>query len=317
MTGGLILGNMRVAMFALAMAGAEPRPLAVGCPGDEFWLISTRHLAEVPCRELHAQLQVERMEQGAWRSASLGEFAASGDPEAVTVFYVHGNRYAPHHAVEHGQLVRQRLRECGGAAPMRFVIWSWPSERMPGLLHDCRAKAERCDLEGYYLGTVLSHLPPHARISLVGFSFGTRIISGSLHVLGGGELEGRALPGEYVAPRLPVRAAMLAPACHNTWFLPGDFHEQALTQVDRLLVLYNSRDPILRRYRLLAPDASPQALGYTGLVHVDFLGPLEDRVEQWDMAPVVGPTHNEVRYFSSSFFTRAGEHLLWGSNSIP
>lgn len=312
MTGGLILASMRVAITALSIAGGSGAGPLEHCPADEFWLISTRNVAEVSCYGLPAQLHVERLDEGAWRGASLGEFAAGGDFAGVTLFYVHGNRYAPHHAVKHGRLVRERLRECGGAAPMRFVIWSWPSERIPGLIHDCRAKAERCDLEGYYLGTVLSHLPPDARISLVGFSFGTRIISGSLHVLGGGALQGRALPRECVTPRLPVRAAMLAPACHNTWFLPGDFHEQALGQVDRLLVLYNSRDPILRRYRLLSPATSPQALGYTGLVGVDRLGPLEDRVEQWDMAGAVGPTHNEVRYFSSSFFTRAGEHLLWG-----
>jgi hypothetical protein len=310
--GGLIWRRTFCIAIALAIASAIGlRASADDARGDEFWLISTRHLAEVSCDDLPSQLEVERLEFGAWRPASVDEFAASHEPAAVTVFYVHGNRYAPHHALEHGFAVRERLRQCDPSTPVRFVIWSWPSERIPGLLHDCRAKAQRTDLEGFYLGAVLSRLPPDARVSLVGFSFGTRIISGSLHVLAGGELEGRSLPPHCVSPRLPVRAAMLAPACHNTWLLPGSFHSRALTQVDRMLVLYNSRDPILRRYRLLSPATSPQALGYTGLVGLEQLGPLEGRVEQWDMAGVVGATHTEERYFSSPFFTTAGEQLLW------
>jgi hypothetical protein len=311
--GAMIWGRALTTAMALAVAVAVgPRTFAGDdCPEDEFWLISTRHLAEVSCETLPSQLEVERLELGAWRHASLDEFAASHDREAVTVFYVHGNRYAPHHALEHGWAVRERLRQCGPTAPVRFVIWSWPSERIPGLIQDCRAKAERADLEGFYLGTVLSRLPCDARVSLVGFSFGTRIISGSLHLVAGGKLAGRVLPRECVLPRLPVRAAMLAPACHNTWLLPGSFHELALSQVDRMLVFYNSRDPILRRYRLISPSTAPQALGCTGLVGRERLGPLEDRVEQWDVAAIVGATHREERYFYSPFFTQAGEHLLW------
>ncbi|MBW3600811.1 MAG: hypothetical protein KY475_26535 [Planctomycetes bacterium] len=299
------------AMSALAGVLSIVAPSAACCPGDQVWVISTRHIDEVPCHQLPEQVCVRRFEGGCWRRSTLAEFVAYHDPNAVTLFYIHGNRYSWEAALDRGWQVYRRLRQGGGHVPLRYVIWSWPSDRMPGPLNDVRAKAERTDLEGLYLGTVLSRLPPDARISLTGFSFGTRIISGALHLLGGGALEGRVLPPEFLMPRLPVRAALMAPAFQNTWLLPGAFHARALTQVERMLVLYNPRDPVLRRYRLLAPGANAQALGYTGLEGLERLGPLAYRVIQIDVSDEVGLTHDQDRYLYSSYFRRVREYLLW------
>jgi hypothetical protein len=299
-------------VVALWLAGSTPCAAGECCPADDFWIISTRHIDEIPCQALPSQVRVCHRQGGCWRRSSLDAFLAGHDPAAVTVFYVHGNRYRPDEAIERGKLVHGYLRQgAAGDAPIRFVIWSWPSQPVPGLLYDVRTKAERTDVEGLYLGTVLSRLPPDALVSLVGFSFGTRVISGSLHLLAGGQLEGRALPAEYVMPRLPLRALLLAPAFQNTWLLPGNFHELALTQVERMLVLYNSADPVLRRYRLLSGTPDAQALGYTGLVGLERLGPLSRRVEQWDLRSEVGHSHNELRYLDSSYFGMGREYLLW------
>jgi hypothetical protein len=282
------------------------------CPQDEFWIISTRHIDEIPCQALPSQVRVCHREGNCWRRSSLDAFLAGHDPATVTVFYVHGNRYTAEEALERGLLIHRFLRQgANDDAPIRFVTWSWPSDPVPGLLYDVRTKAERTDVEGLYLGTVLSRLPPDALVSLVGFSFGTRVISGSLHLLAGGQLERRSLPPEHVMPRLPLRALLLAPAFQNTWLLPGNFHELALTQVERMLVLYNSADPVLRRYRLISSTANAQALGYTGLVGLERLGPLARRVEQWDLRSEVGHSHDELRYLDSSYFAMGREYVLW------
>jgi hypothetical protein len=296
-------------LAAAGLLGGAARGEAPLCPPDQVWVISTRHIAEIPCRQLSDQVRVARLVGGCWRRSNLAEFVAAHDPEAVTLFYVHGNRYEPEDALETGLQVYRRLRAGGGPhVPLRYVLWSWPSGRVPGPLNDIRTKAERTDLEGLYLGTVLSRLPPDARISLTGYSFGTRIISGALHLLGGGTLEGHVLPPEFLLPRLPVRAALLAPAFENTWLLPGSFHSRALTMVDRMLVLYNPRDPILRRFRLIAGG---DALGYTGLAGLDQRSPLARRVEEIDVSDEVGRRHDQDRYLNSSYFRLARDFLLW------
>ncbi len=307
---GAVLGI--VAAFVVSRAAASDC-CSVGLDShDEFWVISTRGIEEVPCQVLPSQLKVYQWRCGQWSRESLESFVDTHNRAATTLFYVHGNRYTPEDAVERGWLALRRLQNgCGPRNPLRFVVWSWPSERVPGLVNDVRTKAARTDTEGLYLGTVLSRLPPDARVSLLGYSFGTRVISGSLHLLAGGQLEGRTLPSEFLMPRYPIRAGMLAPAFHNTWLLPGAFHDGALTQVERLIVLYNPRDPVLRRYRIVSPSSAPQALGYTGLVGLEGLGPLAQRVEQWNVADEVGRRHDEERYLYSSYFIRMRDYLVW------
>ena len=73
---------------------------------------------------------------------------------------------------------------------LRFVIWSWPSDKIKGPLNDIRTKAWRTDTDGYYLGWFLQRMHPQSDIGLIGFSYGARIVSGALHVLAGGELDG-------------------------------------------------------------------------------------------------------------------------------
>jgi hypothetical protein len=297
---------------AQASSVASTQPACI----DEFWVISTRHIDEVPCYALPSQLEIHQLDCGKWRRRSTEEFSASHAYPFATIFYVHGNRYTAQDAVERGWMIYRTL--CSGnqaRLPFRFVLWSWPSDRIPGALEDVRVKAERTDLEGLYLGTVVSRMPPDALVSFHGYSFGTRVISGALHLLAGGALEGRRLAPEFLAPRTPVRAALLAPAFHNTWLLPGALHALALTQVERMFVLYNPLDPVLRRYRLISPTSDPQALGATGLVGLDRLGPLAERVHQYDVSAEAGRTHDERRYLNSSYFPQLRDYLLWRSSS--
>jgi hypothetical protein len=157
-----------------------------GCAGDQFWIISTRHIDEAPCHAIPRHVKVHRFEDSCWRRSSFEEFLAAHDPAAVTFFYIHGNRYEADEALERGWLIYRYLRHDGGPrVPLRFVTWSWPSQPTPGIVRDVRLKAERTDLEGLYLGTVISRLPPDAMVSLQGFSFGTRVISGSLQKTAG------------------------------------------------------------------------------------------------------------------------------------
>src|SRR5262249_13020682 len=128
----------------------------------------------------------------------------------------------------------------------------------------------------------------------IGYSFGARIVTGSLHVLGGGALMGRALP-EPAEPRAPMQAVLIAAAVNNNWLAIGRPHGEALFAVDRMLALNNGCDRALKHYAAIDPCGRPEALGYTGAV-----GPLGDngrKLREYNMCCVVGKQHDWENYF--------------------
>ena len=155
----------------------------------------------------------------------------------------------------------------------------------------------------------LSRFAPDATVNLVGYSFGSRIITGSLHLLGGGELTGRTLPTAHSRPLHSFRVALMAPALHNYWLRPGACHEFALEQMDRLLIQYNSCDPALKRYRFIEKHGRPAALGFTGLYVEDEQGVW---IEQRDACCIVGKSHAEINYTNSPTLMNQIHDVLFG-----
>ena len=236
---------------------------------------------------------------------------ASGGADTVTLVYVHGNRFTWSDAIEYGHYARSALRTRNTPGlSVRFVIWSWPSAPIRGVVRDVRVKAMRADVEAAFLARFLAGLDDDSRVSLLGLSFGARIITGALHLRAGGRLNGLVAPPAPAAQ--PVRVVLMAAALDNDWLLPGHFHGRALSQTDAVLSLYNSCDPVLKRYHLLQRCSRAQALGYTGAV-----GPLRcpdgfARFEQHDVCRVIGRTHHETSYFfSCALMSHARRYLLW------
>jgi hypothetical protein len=211
---------------------------------------------------------------------------ATHDAATITTVLVHGNRVSSSDAIAHGMAVYCQLSaSVSDDSRLRHVIWSWPSDQIAGPLRDIRVKAERTTSEAFYLASLLSRLPPDARVSLIGHSFGVRIFTGSLHLLAGGSLGGRVLPHETADARMPVRGVAIAAALDHNWLYPGRRHGQALSMVDQLLVFYNPCDPVLKRFHWVVEGRSGTALGYSGLVCPQRLGEAGARVEQMNVGP--------------------------------
>ncbi len=276
---------------------------------DDVWLISTRHLG-CPSWDKSQEIELYVEHYGGdgvgWVETSLDEFFASSIPAQPTMIYVPGNRVEWNDAIERGQHVRNSVLGCSHLEPIRFVIWSWPSDQIHGQLRDVRVKASRTNGEAYYLAWFLSQCDADTPLSILGYSFGARVTTGALHLLGGGELAGRTLP--QTRPRL-LRVALLAAAVHNYWLQPGACHELALSQMDRLLIQYNSCDPVLQRYKCVEKHARPVALGYRGM-HVDETTAVP--VDQRDVCCIVGKSHAEARYFNSPTLTDEIREVLFG-----
>jgi len=298
-----VAGQLLLALAGPApvMAGGPCATIAAPCalstwrPQDEVWLISTRGLG-LPragcCLSGTPRFQRWDPRRG-WQPAGAAEFHAAGASPRITCFYVHGNQIQAGRAPARGW--RVYLAILGGRAeapPLRYVIWSWPSDRASGPLRDARIKAARTDVDGFYLASVLAEMPPGPPVSLIGFSFGSRVITGASHLLGGGVLAGRALPRAGAEDRVRPRTVLLAAALETGWLQPGHCHGQAVAQMESLLLLYNSCDPLLRRYRFLTGDRRSTALGFTGLPPLGRLGGPPTNFRQRDLAPLIGRVHD-------------------------
>jgi hypothetical protein len=284
--------------------------------GDQIWLISCRGMGCGRPSQLTGNLQYWLYTPGVgWQRSSHEAFLASMQPEVTTTFYVHGNRVDSAEARRIATAVYGSLsRSAAPDQPLQFVLWSWPSERIDaGPLEDIRTKADRTPLAGYYLGWQISQLPPQSRVTLIGYSFGARVVTGSLHLLGGGRLAGDVLTTTIAEKRAPIGAVLIAAAVDDDWLRPGMPHGLATSQIDRLLMINNSADSALRRYHLLyglrhTVDAMG-TFGPAGYAAGGFV------IDQFDAACIVGKEHNWELYFGSPSIVGRMQPTVFASSS--
>jgi hypothetical protein len=303
----------------LAIAPVRIAEASINKPSDEvtlesaspeLWLVNTRCL---PCpRNQHGcaiEPAVRRLEACRWMRSSLDEFVQTLSPRQIVCVYIHGNRMSPRDAIEQGMSVYRRVA-CR-QIPLRFVIWSWPSDRIHGVVRDAQVKAARSDGEGFYLACLLARLPSETPVSLLGYSYGARTVTGSLHLLAGGSYCGNFVPTEGPAATVRPRAVLVAAAMPNGWISPSGNHGLALAAADRMLSFYNTRDPALKLYPLSERNHKTRALGYRG-ISSRCLGPYSGVLRQCRVDRTVGCSHDLDRYTSSaSIMSTIRQYALW------
>jgi hypothetical protein len=294
-------------LHAVAPCASFPRPC------DQIWLVSTRAF---PCGDPRAHVQAMSYEQyvGArWQASNLAALQASSDPGVATIIHVHGNRYDLHLARQEGFQTYRKLVSCLSCdQPVRFIIFVWPSDRIGKQLEDVRLKLARTIPNAYYLAWLLDQLGTASPTSLLGHSYGARIITGALHLLGGGTLNGWQLTERAHAQRAQYRAVLVAAAVDSHWLMPGHRHGNAMSQISHLTLIYNSCDRVLERYRFVYWRRSgAQALGYIGFVGRSRLGADAAKITQIDACCYVGKYHSWEHYLPmSSLMARIRTQLL-------
>lgn len=285
-----------------ALIGCLLASLSVCChaaipvrPGDSVWEVSTRHLDGAS--QFGAPLKISKVIGTSFCPSTLDEFLA--DPVSLTapqtVVYVHGNWMEWSNARERGLYVYQLLaaQNCG---PIRLILFSWPSQRdgRPG--PDVREKAALAHIESFYLADFLKNVPNDRPIGMMGFSFGGAVICGTLQLLAGGTLDCRALP-QPISPHTNVRVSLVAPAFERNLLSPGGKYQLALGQIDKLVNLYNSSDPVLKRFRFI-DRGEPVAAGFLGISARTSAQLMTDpKILQFDCTRAAGRTHSEIDYY--------------------
>ena len=185
-------------------------------------------------------------------------------------------------------------------APLRYVIWSWPSSQIRGRLKDYEVKAARTKPCGWQLAWTIDQLPTSSPLALVGYSYGARLTTGALHLLGGGRMGQLELAERAHAERPPLRVALVAAAVDAHWLRPEGYHGKAVSQCESLLLVNNQLDPAMRFYPLSPVGRRSAALGYVGVPGRSSLGELAGRIHSMDMTKSVGRHHDLSDYLSAS-----------------
>jgi hypothetical protein len=269
----------------------------------DTWLISTRNLPHDCFSEDAARrMRFYRLSESGtqWERSDRHEFLASDDPTIPTSYFVHGNWFTHQDAIDLGLDFARNMRRQSGNRPLRVVIWSWQSEReLWRIRSDLELKLKRADTQGIYLGWLMNQSQRTMPISLVGYSYGARVVSVALHLLGGGQFSGQQLSPPPHRTEGRVSAVFLAGAEPIQRLLPGQPLGFAPYVADQIVVTTNERDPVLCYFRLLEPNADLYALGESGF-DARRLGPNAHKVWQVPVDSSIGRSHSLIDYVASA-----------------
>jgi hypothetical protein len=278
-------------------------PLNLSAQSDEVWLLSTRSIGtKCDPRAMASGMRCEvRTANGRWQRRSWDETLAAFAAPMPTVIYVHGNRVDNGVDKSHGLgFYRWLAARKSADAPIRYVIWSWPSSQIRGRIKDYEVKAARTQPCGWQLAWAIDQMPTSSPLAVIGYSYGARVATGALHILGGGALGKLELAHRVHPDRAPVNVALVAAAVTAQWLRPEGFHGKAISQAATLVLVNNQLDPAMRFYPMSPMGNGATALGFAGVPGRDSLGDLSRRIHSIDLTSTVGRHHSLSAYLSTS-----------------
>lgn len=275
-----------------AAAAAEPG----GCDED-VWVVSSRRLPAICTLPVAPRFGVERLAsqdgRHRWQPAALDELLA--EPGRPLVVFVHGNRYDAGDAKDQ---VRRLARSCAGSMPdgqsPRMVAFSWPSDPDEHFVRDSREKFLRAQSDAYYLAWLLGHIDGERPVAIVGYSFGALL---SLEALDHVAVAPAAEGGGWRSRAGRVHVVLVAAAARADALAPRGAYRDAVSGIDRLTLVNNTRDFALKFFPFLDRQRTSTALGREILPSRWLSGRVE--FAQFDAAPIIGKVHNFSVYLDA------------------
>lgn len=238
--------------------------------------------------------EVTRFDTGqGYRRAGIGDLTQSLVPGVPICVFVHGSFMDSPSVLPESCATWTWLDKGSCGLPFQMIYFSWPSDRHLTALAsiDVAILGNRASRNGFYLASLIKQLPPESPVCLIGHSHGTRVISSSLHLLSGGDVEGHrhCSPG---ADGRRLRVVYFASAIDHDWLNPGERFDRALCCTECLVNVRNAKDPALMIYPLRRVGSS-RALGFAGFTKKDRseLGSMNGKVRDWDVSEMVGHGH--------------------------
>ena len=241
---------------------------AVPLVGDDAWFADTRS----------GTVAFSRLKTNSWQASTDQEFLETFDPAVPLVVVVHGNWMSHTEAKHYGKLFHAISRDMG---PHRLLVWSWPSEKINcRVRRDLQIKASRADTQSEHLSALLHSLPADSKVSLVGFSFGAKLICNTL--------QHRVDQPEHP---LRIRTVLLAAGMDRASLQPGRQYGDALPATESMLVHINHLDSKLRFYPLLYGCGGPEAVGKEGISRYGMSAESKAKIKSVDVSRLIGAEH--------------------------
>jgi hypothetical protein len=277
-------------------------------PQDRRWVVSTREIDCVAAGDTPALVFYVQDGAGQWQTSDLASFVAAVGATRAR-FWVHGYKVDPDKAVAMGAAAHDALVDAG-EPPLQFVIWSWPAEREGLQIPDIRRKACRTITEAYCLAWLWRQLDHNAELSIAGYSYGARIITGGLHIAAGGTICDLALAADDRQPTSHVRTVLFAAGVDHDALAENGFHGRALIASEALLSIYTSTDRVLRWYHVAVNDRTATALGYVGIAPLPPPEGSDGKFSQMDVSSEIGGVHDWEAYLGNAKVTTAARDAL-------
>ena len=287
---------------------------------NDVWLVSTRCRcvptpAEV-CQANAAEQIVDSLSisqikpDGKMKASSYDKFVRTLTPDTIVCVWVDGNRVDGDYSIRRSWLIQKALK-VHSSQKLRIVIWSWPSQTVAGPVKDIQAKICRTEAEAVWLASFLAGLPSSQPVTILGYSLGARIAYGSLSLLASQSFAKYQLP--LPTETCQVRLVFIAPAVPNSWLCHDHACSLALTKVQRMLILGNRRDKVLK-YFPYSPGANGNLALAVSAVRPDCLGEHATRVQQYDFSQQIGRSHKVQDYLQVPAAVRLIRHYsLWNA----
>lgn len=289
---------------------------------DEIYLISTRKVGTAcNAQKLQEQLHCEKLildhtSKPSWEKHDWRELFQQNDRQ--TIVYIHGNRVERIQDRAEGLAVYLSMKRHGKPrAPVRYIIWSWPSSQIPGLIKDYKVKAAMTHPVAWQFAWFLNQMPSDSKISMIGYSYGTRVISGAVHLLHGGSLGKLKLASPANNSTKHFRAALLAAAYDSDWIQPGNYYGLTIKYLENLVLGTNKQDPAMKYYHLSNGRGHIDALGKVGIESYRPFGRYAKKIKQVDFTANVGRSHAITDYLSVSGKMSSLWNQLLSQNEKP
>ena len=226
--------------------------------GDQIWIVMATADG----------FYCQTLENNAWRVADVKEFYAGDSADRSTVIWAHGFKTDMTGAAESGCSFRNTIdaarAAAGSSRAYRLVIWKWSSERGAGRLRiDAQMKGRIADAEGRRLANFIGGMNASNNVSLVGFSFGARVVGSALQCLA-------TSPSTYMTNRTGRVSLVLASSACDYGAFDWSYANGAAIPA-YVLNIYNPADFALRYYPFVS-DTGSQAQGVYPITGSAFTG---------------------------------------------
>ena len=226
--------------------------------GDQVWIVMATSDG----------FYCQTLENNAWRVADVKEFYAGDSADRSTVIWAHGFKTDMTGAAESGCSFRNTIdaarAAAGSSRAYRLVIWKWSSERGAGRLRiDAQMKGRIADAEGRRLANFIGGMNASNNVSLVGFSFGARVVGSALQCLA-------TAPSTYMTNRTGRVSLVLASSACDYGAFDWNYANGAAIPA-YVLNIYNPADFALRYYPFIS-DTGSQAQGVYPITGSAFTG---------------------------------------------